>query len=325
MRGKAVFTASPPLDMAYTVYCHENKSNGKLYFGITKKSTRRRWGNGRGYDNQSVMRRAIEKYGWDGFEHIILFTGLSEEEAKKMEIDLIREFKTQDKRYGYNMTAGGDNSPIMKGEDSPVSRPIIVFNLDGSFDAEFQTLTEAADYLGVSRGTVCEVARGHQKTTSGHFCMYKDECNNPQKQPSRVVGDMSARFKPVSQYDLDGMYIQSFPSVKDAAERTGIRKTDISSVLSGRQHEAHGFQFRYDDGCRDNIERAIRKGEANRGENHYGARSVELYNVHTGEIVKKYGTIKDAAKGEMIPYSRIESDCRSDRKSKRDYRWRYAD
>ena len=93
--------------MAYTVYCHENRTNGKLYFGITKTSTRRRWSKGKGYKTQHIFGKAIEKYGWDGFEHIILFTGLSEEKAKQTEIDLIREFKTQDGRYGYNITAGG--------------------------------------------------------------------------------------------------------------------------------------------------------------------------------------------------------------------------
>ena len=311
--------------MAYTVYCHENKSNGKLYFGITKTSTRRRWSKGNGYKDQHIFSRAIAKYGWDGFEHIILFTGLSEEEAKQMEIDLIREFKTQDGRYGYNITDGGDSTPVMIGEENPRSRGIIVFNLDGSFDAEFCTLSDAAKYLGVSSGTVCEVAKSHKATTANHFCMYKDECDDITHQPPRKAGDMSAKCKAVSQYDLDGAYIQSFHSIKEAAERTGIKKTDISTVLSGRQHEAHGFQFRYDDGSRDNIERAIRKGEANRGKNHYGAKSVELYNVHTGESVKRYGSIIDAANTEGVPRTRIESDCRSDRKSKRDYRWRYAD
>ena len=242
-----------------------------------------------------------------------------------MEIDLIREFRTQDRRYGYNITAGGDDVPVIRGSESPRSRAILVFNLDGSLDSEFETLTEASNYLGVTPGTLCASINGRKGTVANHFCLYKDECENPFNQPPRKRLNMSARFKPVSQYDLDGAYIQSFNSIVEASERTGIRKTDISSVLSGRQHETHGFQFRYDDGCRDNIERAIRKGEANRGENHYSARSVEFYNVHTGESIKRYGSIIEAANAEGVPRTRIESDCRSDRKSKRDYRWRYAD
>ena len=311
--------------MAYTVYCHENKSNGKLYFGITKTSTRRRWSKGNGYKEQRVFGRAIEKYGWDGFEHIILYTGLSEDEAKQMEIDLIREFKTQDHRYGYNITAGGDDVPILRGPDSPKARAVLVFNLDGTLFDRFPTVTDAAMRIGANQSSIVGNAKSKSGTIAGYFCVYEDECDNFTSQPPRQFRDMSAKFKPISQYDLDGTYIQSFDSIKEAAERTGIRKNDISCVLTKRQHETHGFQFRYDDGSRDNIERAPRKGEANRGSNHYDAKAVELYNVHTGETLKRYGSITEAVKGEDVPYGRIEADCRLDRKSKRDYRWRYAD
>lgn len=311
--------------MAYTVYCHENKSNGKLYFGITKCSTRRRWGNGNGYKSQPLFYNAIEKYGWDGFEHIILYTGLLEEEAKQMEIDLIREFKTQDKKFGYNITRGGDDTPTPCGADSPRARAIIVFDLNGAKCGEFDTGTEAAKYLGVNQSSIVGAIK-RNGTIAKHFCVHKDECDNPDKQPPRKRLNMAARFKPVSQYDLDGTYIQSFPSIKDASERTGIRKTDISSVLSGRQHEAHGFQFRYDDGEKNDIGKAVMRGELTRGSRHYSARKVQLYNAHTGETVREYGSITEAAKSEAIPSARITSDCMHKWKtSQRDFLWRYAD
>ena len=242
-----------------------------------------------------------------------------------MEIDLIREFKTQDRRYGYNITAGGDDTMIMRGAESPKARAVLVFNLDGSLFGKFPTVTDAAKKIGVSQSSIVWNAKNKSGTIAGHFCIYEDECDNCMLQPPRQFRDMSAKFKPVSQYDLDGTYIQSFDSIVEASAKTGVKRADISAVLSGRQHEAHGFQFRYDDGSRDNIERAIRKGEANRGKNHYSARAVEIYNVHTGEPIRTYGSIVEAAKAEGIPRSRIESDCGSDRKSKRDYRWRYAD
>lgn len=210
-------------------------------------STRRRWSKGNGYKTQHVFGRAIEKYGWDGFEHIILFTGLSESEAKQMEIDLIREFKTQDGRYGYNTTSGGDSTPTMNGRDNPKSRGIIVFNLDGSFNSKFSTLTDAAKYMGITSGTLVEsIKRGNGTIKRKYFCMYEDECKNTDYQPPRKPLNMEKKYKPISQYDLDWTYIQSFGSVTEAANRTGIKKTDISSVLSGRQHTAHGFRFKYD-------------------------------------------------------------------------------
>lgn len=94
----------------YTVYMHINKINNKKYIGITKLPVYKRWGNnGSGYKNnkQLIFYRAIQKYGWDNFEHKILYENLSQEEACNLEIELIKEHKTQDRNFGYNIQAGG--------------------------------------------------------------------------------------------------------------------------------------------------------------------------------------------------------------------------
>ena len=208
-------------------------------------SVRRRWSKGKGYKSQHLFGRAIEKYGWDGFEHIVLFTGLTEDEAKQMERDLIREFHTQDRDKGYNITDGGDDYPIMRGEESPAARTVIVFNLDGSFHAKFSTLTDAARYIGVTVGTLSQ-SISRKGTSKCYFCVFEDECDNCEKQPPRKPLNMEKRFKPVSQYDTNGTYIQSFKSIVEASEKTGVKRSDISAVLTGLQHTAHGFIFKYD-------------------------------------------------------------------------------
>lgn len=93
----------------YTVYMHISPSN-KRYIGITSTSVERRWkNNGDGYKDQ-VFYRAIQKYGWDNIQHIIVAKGLTEEDAKWLEIELIREFDTTNKYKGYNVSTGGDGS-----------------------------------------------------------------------------------------------------------------------------------------------------------------------------------------------------------------------
>lgn len=91
----------------YTVYLHISPSN-KRYYGITCLSPKKRWNNGKGYKTQQYFYRAIEKYGWGNFEHIIIVKGLDEETAKWLEIELIKEHNTTNSNYGYNVTEGGD-------------------------------------------------------------------------------------------------------------------------------------------------------------------------------------------------------------------------
>ena len=78
--------------MKYTVYCHTNKINNKKYIGITSQKVEERWRNGKGYSTQPKFYNAICKYGWDNFTHEILISGLDEQEAIELEINLIKSF-----------------------------------------------------------------------------------------------------------------------------------------------------------------------------------------------------------------------------------------
>ena len=92
----------------YCVYVHTNKINGKRYVGQTKKNPLVRWGkNGKNYKGCRKFYNAILKYGWDNFEHVILNSGLSKQEADTLEKKYIKEYKTREQKYGYNIEFGG--------------------------------------------------------------------------------------------------------------------------------------------------------------------------------------------------------------------------
>lgn len=93
----------------YTVYMHTNKINNKSYIGITSKPVEERWGkNGVKYKNNRHFWNAIHTYGWDNFDHDILFSNLTKEKACKIEKALIAAFMTQDPKMGYNIASGGE-------------------------------------------------------------------------------------------------------------------------------------------------------------------------------------------------------------------------
>lgn len=94
--------------MAYTVYCHTNKVNGKKYFGITRQRCKTRWQGGNGYSSNPYFSAAIKKYGWDGFTHEIIAQGVSKQEACELEQYLIRTHDTTNRSKGYNISIGGE-------------------------------------------------------------------------------------------------------------------------------------------------------------------------------------------------------------------------
>ena len=91
----------------YIVYKHTSPS-GKAYVGITRQRPEQRWQGGLGYRNNEHFFRAILKYGWDNFTHEILHTGLDKDSACAIEAEIIRAEMYNDKRYGYNITSGGE-------------------------------------------------------------------------------------------------------------------------------------------------------------------------------------------------------------------------
>lgn len=92
----------------YTVYMHKFPNN-KVYIGITGKRITERWRNGKGSYNQYFC-NAVQKYGWDNIEHIILVEGITKEEACKIEIKLISEYKSNNPEFGYNLAIGGETN-----------------------------------------------------------------------------------------------------------------------------------------------------------------------------------------------------------------------
>lgn len=94
----------------YTVYMHKNKINGKVYIGITKQKPERRYGNnGINYKKSLRFYNAIKKHKWENFEHIILFSNLTKENAEQREIELIAYYKSNNDKYGYNIANGGNS------------------------------------------------------------------------------------------------------------------------------------------------------------------------------------------------------------------------
>lgn len=83
--------------------------NNKLYIGITSYTLAHRFGNeGSGYMKNVRFYKAIQKYGWDNIQHILLLEHLDKATAEECEKYLILKYKTTNAEFGYNISAGGE-------------------------------------------------------------------------------------------------------------------------------------------------------------------------------------------------------------------------
>jgi group I intron endonuclease len=90
------------------VYCHTNKINGKVYVGQTWRSIEVRKGT-TGYKKNPYFDSAIQKYGWDGFDHRVLSAADTQESLDNLEKLWIVLLKATNHECGYNIRAGGNS------------------------------------------------------------------------------------------------------------------------------------------------------------------------------------------------------------------------
>ena len=95
-------------DFKYIIQMHRNKINNKVYIGQTHLTNiNRRFRGGHGYKGSPHFYKAIQKYGWDNFEHIVLECNISKIDVNEREKQYIKKYKATDPQYGYNIQEGG--------------------------------------------------------------------------------------------------------------------------------------------------------------------------------------------------------------------------
>lgn len=145
----------------YYIYCHTTPSNKKYVGYSSGKYTCTRWGkNGSRYSKNPAFWNAICKYGWDNIKHEVLERGLSFEEANNREIYYISLYKSNDKRFGYNLTEGGSNPNCTPETRAKISKAktgvryfkkghiIYQYDLSGNLIGTYRSYHEASDMTG---------------------------------------------------------------------------------------------------------------------------------------------------------------------------------
>lgn len=205
-------------EKTWCVYKHTNKENGKCYIGVTSQDVRIRWNRGWGYQCCPHFWRAIQKYGWDGFSHEILYDGLSKEEAEILEVGLIAECHSADPRFGYNVSLGGTST----GKHSE----------------------EIRKKIGDRRRGFRHTEESKRKMSESHKGKVLSE-EHIQKLKVAQYGGKHHRARAVYQFTLSGEMIARYDCVSEAQRQTGVPNQNIVKCCQGRRAYAGGFLWKY--------------------------------------------------------------------------------
>lgn len=218
----------------YTVYQHRNKINGKVYIGITMQTPEQRWRHGEGYKSSPHFYAAIQKYGWDNFEHNILFQNLTKEEACKKEQELIAKYNSMNREYGYNSTSGGDIF-VMNEETKQKISQSLMGNKNGlghpCSEEKKKKISEA------QKGR--HLTEEHKQKLSEAAKKRHTPCSEQAKENIRKA----SHKKPVYCEELNKV----FESVQECSRQLGIPATNISKLCNGRGKTLKGYHLKYYD------------------------------------------------------------------------------
>lgn len=228
-----------PTRSEYCVYKH-TAPNGKVYVGITSKPAEERWLNGRGYCRNEHFWNAIKKYGWENIKHEIIASGLSKEEACRVEQLYISIFESYKQEKGYNMTLGGETGAIHTMESR---QKMSASKMGKRYNIGVPFTEERKRHLSENHADV----RGEKNPRYGKKVPEEEIAR---RQAHRVYkrGSENPCARPILQLDDNGNVVKQWGSIVDASKE--FCKTSIKDCLRGKYKHHKGYQWRYADETR---------------------------------------------------------------------------
>lgn len=218
----------------YTVYQHKNKINSKVYIGITMQEPEKRWGtNGNNYKSSPHFFAAIQKYGWDNFEHNILFTNFTREEACVKEQELIKMYNSTDRNFGYNSTSGGENFMMNEETKEKISQA-----LKGNKNGLGKSCSEEKKEKISKAQKGREFSEEHKQKLSEAAQKRHTPCSEEKK---KILSNNYPNKKQVYCEELN----QVFESVQECSRQLSIPATNISKLCRGKGKTLKGYHLKY--------------------------------------------------------------------------------
>lgn len=235
--------------MKYIVYQTTSKVNNKIYIGVHKIETPEKFdgylGNGvyiyrpSSYMNpKTYFQYAVKKYGIKNFIRTTLKIFDTEEEAYKMEAEIVNQ-EFIEREDTYNLILGGrDVTQFMV--------KVYMYDLDGKFEKEFESLIAAAKYLNPNTtggGHLPRAIKNRHQFLGHQFSYEKVENIGPIKaMKNRLKVEKPYSGGKVGRFDKEGNLLETFETMTDCV-KAGYKNAKL--VALGKRNVCKGFVFKY--------------------------------------------------------------------------------
>lgn len=226
--------------------------NGKKYIGQTTQSLNARAKRGEGYIESPKVYNAIKKYGWDNIQKEIIECS-SYEEMNLLEEKLIKEFKTQEKDFGYNIANGGNTTPLTNEHKQHISISLKEYyqSPEGVESRKKMSVRqkemiesrkeEFDEYLKKGRNNITK--EGLLRSTQALKEYYEIEEHQEERRQNGLKGAKVRSkaivvFKDKNQQEIVGIY----ESGRKAAKELGINHS-VPSYALNHNHYGKGYYF----------------------------------------------------------------------------------
>jgi hypothetical protein len=180
------------------------------------------------------------------------------------------------------------------------------YSLKGRQIATFPSVTMAARKSGISISCIAACAAGKLLQTKGFVWRFENDVYDGNL---RIAATAE---KPVTQYSIGGRRLGHYPSVNEAARRTGVAVSSIIQSAKRQRKHAGAFVWRY-------------RGDPYKGEYkaEYNCRKIVQYDAK-GKKIATFDTIPDAASATGSNYEGIRRVLKGKMKRSNGFFWKYG-
>lgn len=143
-----------------SIYKITNRVNGKVYIGQSNNCNRRFHEHIKGSNSTSLIHLAIKKYGVQNFDLDIIEKDI--ENYDEQEKFWIKYYRANQREFGYNILDGGQNPPILLGENNALAKISNkdFYDIEQLIQENILTFADIAKKYNLTEGYISKINRG---------------------------------------------------------------------------------------------------------------------------------------------------------------------